>query len=98
CFAIYDLEDDGAISKKNASLLLNNCLIKQNSDDDSDEAHKELISILFKILDVDDDGKINKKDYEDAVKRDELLLECLGQCLPSNEALKSVIEQINQRA
>ncbi|XP_011152832.2 EF-hand calcium-binding domain-containing protein 1 [Harpegnathos saltator] len=85
CFHVYDLNNDGFITKDEIFQLLKNCLIKQPGEEDPDEGVKDLSELALKKLDVDHDGKISFRDYEMAVKGEPLLLEAFGQCLPTDE-------------
>ncbi|XP_071647275.1 calaxin-like [Temnothorax longispinosus] len=85
CFHVYDLNNDGYITKDEIFQLLKNCLIKQPGEEDPDEGVKDLSELALKKLDVDHDGKISFRDYETAIKEEPLLLEAFGQCLPTEE-------------
>ncbi|XP_072764412.1 calaxin-like [Anoplolepis gracilipes] len=85
CFRVYDLNNDGYITKDEIFQLLKNCLIKQPGEEDPDEGVKDLSELALKKLDVDHDGKISFRDYETAIKEEPLLLEAFGQCLPTEE-------------
>ncbi|CAL1681857.1 unnamed protein product [Lasius platythorax] len=86
CFHVYDLNNDGYITKDEIFQLLKNCLIKQPGEEDPDEGVKDLTELALKKLDVDHDGKISFRDYEIAIKEEPLLLEAFGQCLPTEES------------
>ncbi|KAK2587673.1 hypothetical protein KPH14_003791 [Odynerus spinipes] len=85
CFRVYDLNNDGFITKDEIFQLFKNCLIKQPGEEDPDEGIRDLSELALKKLDVDRDGKISFRDYETAVKGEPLLLEAFGQCLPTDE-------------
>ncbi|XP_012529506.1 EF-hand calcium-binding domain-containing protein 1 [Monomorium pharaonis] len=91
CFHVYDLNNDGYITKDEIFQLLKNCLIKQPGEEDPDEGVKDLSELALKKLDVDHDGKISFRDYETAVKEEPLLLEAFGQCLPTEESCASFL-------
>lgn len=61
CFRIYDLNNDGFITKDEMFALMKNCLIKQPQDEDPDESVKDLMEIALKKFDVDKDGKVQKR-------------------------------------
>ncbi|XP_017673209.1 PREDICTED: EF-hand calcium-binding domain-containing protein 1 isoform X1 [Lepidothrix coronata] len=82
CFAVYDLNGDGYISREEMFQMLKDTLIKQPADEDPDEAIKDLIEIVLKKMDYDHDGKLSFADFEQAVKDENLLLEAFGPCLP----------------
>ncbi|XP_043261608.1 EF-hand calcium-binding domain-containing protein 1 [Colletes gigas] len=85
CFKVYDLNNDGFITKDEIFQLYKNCLIKQPGEEDPDEAVRDLSELTLKKLDVDRDGKISFQDYKMAVMEEPLLLEAFGQCLATDE-------------
>ncbi|XP_015436128.1 PREDICTED: EF-hand calcium-binding domain-containing protein 1 [Dufourea novaeangliae] len=85
CFKVYDLNNDGFITKDEIFLLFKNCLMKQPGEEDPDEAVRDLSELALKKLDVDRDGKISFQDYKVAVTEEPLLLEAFGQCLATEE-------------
>lgn len=81
---VYDTNEDGMISREEMYTLLQDCLVKTKADDnDTEEAVKDLVEMLFRKLDMNHDGKVDKEDFWAAVKEDNLLLECCGQVFPS---------------
>ena len=74
--------------------MLSMSLLRPSTEEDLDESVKELVDITLKLLDKDDDNKISFDDYKRAVLEDNLLLECLGPCLPSRKTLQIFIEKI----
>ncbi|NWS66691.1 EFCB1 protein, partial [Crotophaga sulcirostris] len=82
CFEVYDLNQDGHISKEEMFQMLKNSLLKQPAEDDPDEGVKDLIDIIMKKMDYDHDGMLSFTDFETAVKNENLLLEAFGPCLP----------------
>ncbi|XP_053996604.1 calaxin [Hylaeus anthracinus] len=91
CFKVYDLNNDGFITKDEIFQLFKNCLIKQPGEEDPDEAVRDLSELALKKLDVDRDGKISFQDYKLAVMEEPLLLEAFGQCLATEEHCASII-------
>jgi len=83
-WTVYDANEDGMISREEMYTLLQDCLVKTKADDnDTEEAVKDLVEMLFRKLDMNHDGKVDKEDFWAAVKEDNLLLECCGQVFPS---------------
>jgi len=83
-WTVYDTNEDGMISREEMYTLLQDCLVKTKADDnDTEEAVKDLVEMLFRKLDVNHDGKVDKDDFWAAVKEENLLLECCGQVFPS---------------
>ncbi|XP_066601236.1 calaxin [Prorops nasuta] len=94
CFRVYDLNNDGFITKDEIFVLLKNCLLKQPGEEDPDEGVRDLSELALKKLDLDHDGKISFRDYETTVKKEPLLLEAFGQCLPTAEATKNFLKSL----
>ena len=102
CFTIYDLNDDGFISKEEMLTMMKTCLVKQGgNEDDGEEGVKvtmevksyritdvfviqDLIDMTLKKMDHDKDGRVSYSDFEETVKREPLMMEAFGQCLPNN--------------
>ncbi|CAH1639957.1 unnamed protein product [Spodoptera littoralis] len=63
CFKVYDLNNDGFITREEMFLLLRNSLLKQPGDEDPDEGVRELVELVLKKLDVDKDGTVSLDDY-----------------------------------
>jgi len=81
---VYDMNEDGVISREEMYTLLQDCLVKTKVDDnDTEEAVKDLVEMLFRKLDVNHDGIVDKEDFWTAVKEENLMLECCGQVFPS---------------
>ncbi|XP_076238384.1 calaxin-like [Calliopsis andreniformis] len=94
CFKVYDLNNDGFITKDEIFLLFKNCLMKQPGEEDPDEAVRDLSELALKKLDVDRDGKISFQDYKVAVLEEPLLLEAFGQCLATEENCASILSTL----
>ncbi|XP_043589576.1 EF-hand calcium-binding domain-containing protein 1-like isoform X1 [Bombus pyrosoma] len=94
CFKVYDLNNDGFITKDEIFQLFKNCLIKQPGEEDPDEAVKDLSELALKKLDVDRDGKISFQDYKVAVTEEPLLLEAFGQCLSTDENCAAILASL----
>ncbi|NWI02585.1 EFCB1 protein, partial [Tichodroma muraria] len=88
CFAVYDLNGDGYISREEMFQMLKNSLLIQPADEEPDEGIKDLVEIALKkmastyLIDYDHDGKLSFMDFEKAVRDENLLLEAFGPCLP----------------
>ncbi|KAJ8686773.1 hypothetical protein QAD02_022567 [Eretmocerus hayati] len=91
CFKIYDLNNDGFITKDEIFLLFKNCLMKQPGEEDPEEGVKDLTEMALKKFDLDHDGKISFSDYELTVQREPLLLEAFGQVLPTSERVAAFL-------
>ncbi|CAH2050865.1 unnamed protein product, partial [Iphiclides podalirius] len=97
CFAVYDLNSDGYITRDEMFVLLKNSLLKQPGDEDPDEGVRDLVELVLKKLDVDKDGKVSLDDYRQAVSQEPLLLEAFGQCLPSKRQSIAFLKTLNTK-
>ncbi|CAG9769091.1 unnamed protein product [Ceutorhynchus assimilis] len=86
CFAVYDLNGDGHITKDEMFQLLRNCLIKFPQEEDPEESVKDLVDIVIRKMDKDKDGKVSLADYQETVIGEPLLLEAFGRCLPTEKS------------
>ena len=50
CFGIYDLNDDGFISREEMFQMLKNTMIKQPTEEDPDEGIKDLVETMVKKM------------------------------------------------
>uniref|UniRef100_A0A3Q3XCP5 EF-hand domain-containing protein n=1 Tax=Mola mola TaxID=94237 RepID=A0A3Q3XCP5_MOLML len=82
CFQVYDLNGDNYISREEMFHMLKNRLTRQPTEEDPDEGIKDLVELTLKMMDDDHDGKLSFVDFEKAVKKENLLLEAFGTCLP----------------
>ena len=97
CFTVYDLNDDGFISREEMLTLMGNCLtkIKNNMEEEGEEEGvKDLIDMTIKKMDYDKDGRINHQDFLVTVNQDSLMLEAFGPCLPHGSVGKKFIESV----
>ncbi|KAG4077398.1 hypothetical protein HA402_009799 [Bradysia odoriphaga] len=60
-------------------------------DDDGDESLNEFADVIIKKMDNDLDGAISFADYRESVRREPLLLEFLGQCIPERESIAAFL-------
>ena len=84
CFGVYDFNERKSISKDEIFQLLKSCLVKGSEEDE--DGVKDLVDMVLKKLDEDRDGRVSEVDWQSAVLKENLLLEALGQCLPSTLA------------
>ncbi|KYB25036.1 calaxin [Tribolium castaneum] len=97
CFSVYDLLGDGLIGRETMFYFLRTSLISQSSEDDAEESVKDMIEVITKKMDVDRDGKISYNDYKTTVLHQPMMLEALGQCLPTREAVHTFITTFTPR-
>ena len=50
CFGIYDLNDDGYISREEMFQMLKNTMVKQPTEEDPDEGIKDLVETMVKKM------------------------------------------------
>lgn len=76
CFRVYDLNNDGFVTKDEMFTLLKSCLIKQPQDEDPDESVKDLVEIALRKFDVDKDGKVIRVQASGVLEE----ISCVGRC------------------
>ncbi|EZA46591.1 hypothetical protein DMN91_012477 [Ooceraea biroi] len=97
-FSIYDFMHTNKLKKEQIFPSMRGCLIKLQTDEDPDEAVKDLIDSLLKKLDVDRDGVISEDEFYRAVtERNLLLLESLGPVFPSRVARRTFLSTFTDR-
>ena len=97
CFSIYDLNEDGYISREEMLTMMGSCLSKVKGgqeDTEEDEGIKDLMEMTLKRMDHDKDGKISHEDFSKTVTQDVLMLEAFGSCLPSGRAGQEFVSSI----
>lgn len=90
CFKVYDLNSKLEL-KRDLMVKLLKTSVYMHLDEDVEEAVKDLADIIIKKMDVDRDGIISIEDYHYSVKKDPMLLECLGQCLPDRKNVNAFL-------
>ncbi|XP_011148874.1 EF-hand calcium-binding domain-containing protein 1 [Harpegnathos saltator] len=97
-YTIYDFMHTNKLKKEHIFPSMRGCLIKLQTDEDSDESMKDLIDLLMKKIDVDRDGGITEEEFHTTVKdRNPLLLECIGPVFPSREARRAFLSTFTDR-
>nr|CAI5822255.1 unnamed protein product [Callosobruchus analis] len=97
CFKVYDLNNDGYITKDEMFQLLRNCLIKHPQEEDLDDSVKDLVDIVMRKMDKDKDGKVSLEDYQKNVDDEPLLLEAFGKCLPTDKSKVTFIATLKSQ-
>ncbi|KAF6716141.1 EF-hand calcium-binding domain-containing protein 1 [Oryzias melastigma] len=95
CFQVYDLTGSGFITKDEIYLMLKDSLPMEQQDEE-DEMN-ELIEIVLKMMDYDKDGRLSFEDFEKSVKKEDLILEAFGKCLPNFRTKKKFEEQVLEK-
>lgn len=78
CYAVYDPKNQGI--KRDQMVVMTRALVFKVHH--GDYVVKGLVDLILEKMDKDRDGVITFEEYEAAVKRHPMLMECLGQCLP----------------
>lgn len=95
CFNIYDLNEDGYISKEEMMTMMKNCFIVNSSEQEEEgDGVKDLVEMTLRKMDKDRDGRINLSDFQASVKEEPLLLEAFGNCLPTSQSGAEFIKKI----
>lgn len=88
-FRAYDIKDEGYITRESMFYFLKGCFaMAVVSEEDAEEAPKDLVEIALKKLDFDKDSKVSYGDFAQIVSEEPLLIECLGTCLPQPHVIK----------
>ena len=95
CFTIYDLNEDGYISREEMMTMMKNCFIVNSSEQEEEgDGVKDLVEMTLRKMDKDRDGRISLSDFQASVSEEPLLLEAFGNCLPSNQLGAEFIRKI----
>ncbi|RVE66536.1 hypothetical protein OJAV_G00108540 [Oryzias javanicus] len=95
CFQVYNLKDSGFITRDEIYLMLKDSFHLEHQDEE-DEIN-ELVEIVLKKMDHDKDGRLSFEDFEKSVKKEELLLEAFGSCLPNFKTKKKFEQQVLEK-
>jgi len=94
-FMVFDIDGNGEISRDEMYALLANTIVKAPSEEDRDEAIRDLIEIVLKKMDLStpktQTSKISQEDFKTSVLANNLLLEVFGRCLPTNAQAKDFV-------
>jgi len=85
CFNVYDMNNDGYISREEMFQMLKNSMVKQTTEEDPDEGIKDIVELVLKKMDHDHDNRLSMDDFMKSVKEEDLLLEAFGPCLPDTK-------------
>jgi hypothetical protein len=55
---------------------------------------KDLIDMTLRKLDIDKDGKVSLADWSSTVRKEPLMMEAFGPCLPSKRAIDIFMKKI----
>ena len=64
CFDIYDLNEDGYISKEEIMTMMKNCIVLNSEREDEGDGVRDLVEMTIKKMDRDRDAeKINTENF-----------------------------------
>ena len=69
-FRLEDIRRDGFIVREEMYQLLSSSIIKSPSEEDRDEAIRDLVELVLKKLDLDKDHRVSNEDFRQAVEGD----------------------------
>ena len=96
-YKIYDLNGDGGIGREEIRLIISESMNSKHrpeaetDDEDPHEHLTEVVELVCKRLEEPGTGQITLQSFYEAVKRDPLDLQCLGQCLPDPRKAKAYL-------
>lgn len=99
-FTVYDHQQRGHLTKEDVQYFLRDVLIAKLPEEDADELKTDMVDMVIALFDKDKDGSISRKDFVISVVSEPLLIEVLGECLPTSKsvlALESLIKETNLR-
>ena len=99
-FTVYDHHRHGYLTKEDVQFFLRDVLTAKLSEEDAEELKSDMVDMVVALFDKDKDGVISKKDFIMSVVSEPLLIEVLGECLPTSKsmlALESLIQQTSRR-
>ena len=108
-FNIYDLDEDGKIEIQEFRQFLRPCIQNvfddgQSPDDFHESSNKnyfaaedELATTVLKLFGKPPGGHVSRIDFYNTVKKEEMLLQCLGQCLPVSTKMSAFMEIIENK-
>jgi len=88
-FSVYDTNGDGYIARDEMQGMLKSCIARPSNEDDVDEAVKDIVEIVLKLMDKDHDFKVSKQDFRQSVQEEPLLLEAFGPVLPDDGKIEA---------
>ena len=98
CFNIYDLNEDGYITKEEIMTMMKDCfIVHSNERDEEGDGVKDLVEMTMRKMDRDKDGRISLSDFQESVTEEPLLLEAFGNCLPTSPTGVEFVERILDR-
>nr|XP_015814244.2 calaxin [Nothobranchius furzeri] len=96
-FSVYDLNEDGEMSREEMFYFLKDTLPGLPPEENLEEAVKFLVEIPMKRMDTNKDGLVSLEEFEAAVKKENLLLEAFGPCLPDTMTTRKFQQRVFQK-
>ncbi|VDM05135.1 unnamed protein product [Schistocephalus solidus] len=97
-FTVYDHHRRGFLTKEDIQFFLRDVLIAKLPEEDADELKTDMVDTVLNLFDKDKDGIISRKDFVLSVVTEPLLIEVLGECLPTNKSVLILESLIRQRS
>ncbi|VDN08756.1 unnamed protein product [Dibothriocephalus latus] len=97
-FTVYDHHRRGFLTKEDIQFFLRDVLIARLPEEDADELKTDMVDTVLNLFDKDKDGIISRKDFVLSVVTEPLLIEVLGECLPTNKSVLILESLIRQRS
>jgi len=91
-FSVYDTNNNGYISKADLRTLLAPMIAGAAADDDFDDEEDVLryfVDLVTTRIDIDQDNNIDRWEFQELVKKDILMLQFLGPCLPEKKEVET---------
>ncbi|KAF5403441.1 EF-hand calcium-binding domain-containing protein 1 [Paragonimus heterotremus] len=95
-FTVYDHQKRDFLSKEDIQLYLKHIIVTHIPDEDAEECQTDMLDMVFVLLDQDKDGYISRADFLKSVQAEPLLLQVLGDCLPSTNSALTLNALIKQ--
>jgi len=98
CYYVYDMNGDRSLAREELFHCLKGCLMPGYGmdEDELEDGEKDIVEMAMKKLDVNRDGQITYDDFQNAVKRDPLVIQAVGPCLPSPGALVAFLATVTE--
>jgi len=90
---------DGSLAREELYHCLKGCIFSGYGidDDEIEDCERDIVEIAMRKLDTDRDGQITYEDFVRAVKKDALLMQACGCCIPSTRCASAFQSLITER-
>jgi len=99
-FEVYNIRGDGLLKKSELRImLLHSTDLVGNDDEDKDDNFDFLLNLVMKMFDGagesgNMDGEIDRGEFKSIIRQNQLMLECLGPCLPEAGRVDAFLEKV----